>query len=137
LWDGLPSPSEPYGRPRKAVPRIWRPTQVAHHRGVQSMPDHLPTHWHDSAANRPPNSEGGLHAPPGLGFWRTAWWWFDFLILVNLARFRFIAILLVIGLVILKWDLLTAYYEKWTRPVSSKSASSDFEFFCPMHPTVF
>src|SRR2546422_9586228 len=86
--------------------------------------------------NREVNDEGGLHAPPRLHGWQKVWWWFDFLILVNLARFRFIAILLVIGLVILKWDLLTAYYEKWTRPTMPKGASSDFEFFCPMHPTV-
>jgi hypothetical protein len=70
--------------------------------------------------------EGGLRAPAHLGFWGKAWWWFDFLILVKLARLRFIAILIVIGLVIVKWDLLTAYYEKWTRPESSKAASSDF-----------
>ena len=82
------------------------------------------------------NDEGGLHAPPGLGFWRTAWWWFDFLILVKLARLRFIAILVVIGLVIVKWDLLAAYYEKWTRPGGLTTAVSDFEFYCPMHPTV-
>lgn len=82
------------------------------------------------------NDEGGLHAPPGLGFWRWLWWWFDFLILVKLARLRFIAILVVIGLVIVKWDLLTAYYEKWTRPAGSTVAVSDFEFYCPMHPTV-
>ncbi len=82
------------------------------------------------------NDEGGLHAPPGLSLWRWLWWWFDFLILVKLARLRFIAILVVIGLVTVKWDLLTAYYEKWTRPAGSTVAVSDFEFFCPMHPTV-
>ena len=84
-----------------------------------------------------PSSEGGLHAPPGLGFWGTAWWWFHFVILVNLARFRFIAILLVIGMVILMWDNIIARYDKWTRPAGQKSAaSSNTEYFCPMHPTV-
>src|SRR5207253_1291381 len=33
-----------------------------------------------------------------------------------LARLRFVAILGVIGLVIVKWDTLRAYYEKWSRP---------------------
>lgn len=82
------------------------------------------------------NDEGGLRPPPHFGFWRRLWWWFDFWILVKLARLRFIAILVVIGLVIMKWDLLTAYYDKWTRPANSKTASAEFEFYCPMHPTV-
>ena len=59
------------------------------------------------------DDEGGLRAPPGLSPWRKAWWWFDFIILVKLARLRFIAILAVIGLIITQWDLLVAYYEKW------------------------
>src|SRR5437588_11854140 len=100
------------------------------------MPDNDTSNRRQASGSISQPDEGGLHAPPGLGFWRTVWWWFDFLILVNLARLRFIAILLVIGLVILKWDWLTAYYEKWTRPASAKTASSDFEFYCPMHPTV-
>lgn len=85
----------------------------------------------------PPQDEGGLRAPPGLGFWGKAWWWFDFLILVKLARLRFIGILVVIGIVITQWDTLVAYYEKWTRPANSAAtAKSDTEYFCPMHPTV-
>ncbi|MBI2804490.1 MAG: efflux RND transporter periplasmic adaptor subunit [Planctomycetes bacterium] len=84
-----------------------------------------------------PLNEGGLRPPPGLGFWGRTWWWFHFLVLVKIARFRFIAILLVIGLVILKWDLFVAYYAKWTRPAAEQSAaSSDTEYFCPMHPAV-
>jgi membrane fusion protein, copper/silver efflux system len=81
--------------------------------------------------------EGGLRAPPGLGFGGKTWWWFHILILVNLARLRFVLILLAIGLVIVKWDWLTARYEKWTRSSAGETAvSSDFEYFCPMHPTV-
>jgi membrane fusion protein, copper/silver efflux system len=83
------------------------------------------------------DDEGGLRAPPELTGWRKAWWWFDFVVLVNLARLRFIAILLVIGVIIVKWDTLTAYYEKWTRPATTQAAvASDVEYFCPMHPTV-
>jgi multidrug efflux pump subunit AcrA (membrane-fusion protein) len=83
-------------------------------------------------------SEGGLHAPAHYGTLRKIWWWFDFLILVNLARLRFIAILAVIGAVILYWDTLTAYYERWTRPLRAESsaAASDTEYWCPMHPTI-
>lgn len=79
--------------------------------------------------------EGGLRAPPELTGWRKAWWWFDFIILVKLARLRFIAVLVVIGLVITQWDLLSAYYDKWLGPPKA-AAASDTEWFCPMHPTI-
>jgi Cu(I)/Ag(I) efflux system membrane fusion protein len=83
------------------------------------------------------HDEGGLHAPPGLSFWQRVWWWFDFLVLVNLARLRFVAILIVIGVVITQWDLLIAYYEKWTRPAATaEKGGSEYEWFCPMHPSV-
>lgn len=81
--------------------------------------------------------EGGLRAPPGLTYWGKVWWWFDFLILVKLARLRFIGILVAIGVVITQWDTLVAYYEKWTRPATvAPTAESGIEYFCPMHPTV-
>jgi Cu(I)/Ag(I) efflux system membrane fusion protein len=87
--------------------------------------------------DRRPDDEGGLRAPPGLTGWRKAWWWFDFIILVKLARLRFVGILALIGIIITQWDLLTAYYNKWTRPASAaEAAESDSEWFCPMHPAV-
>src|SRR5262245_47946225 len=70
-----------------------------------------------------PENEGGLRAPPGLSFWGKAWWWFHFLILVKLARLRFVAVLVLIGLVIVKWDTLTAYYQRWTRPDAEQAAA--------------
>lgn len=84
------------------------------------------------------NDEGGLRAPPGLSPLGKIWWWFHFAILVKLARLRFIAILVGIGAVIAYWDTLAAYYEKWTRPLFGQEvvASSDTEFWCPMHPTI-
>ena len=84
------------------------------------------------------DDEGGLRAPPGLTGWRKAWWWFDFLILVKLARLRFIGVLAVIGIVITQWDLLAAYYDKWTRPATAAAGPGgrDVEWFCPMHPSV-
>src|SRR5438105_6345613 len=89
-------------------------------------------------AELPPQDEGGLRPPPGLSFWQRVWWWFDFVILVKIARLRFVAILVVIGLLITQWDLLTAYYEKWTRPAggAAVAARGEYEWFCPMHPTV-
>src|SRR6476619_7101459 len=91
----------------------------------------------------PSDDEGGLRPPPGLSDWQRVWWWFDFLILVKIARLRFVAILVVIGLVITQWDLLSAYYEKWTRLAagSGQAGSGDprltgeFEWFCSMRPS--
>lgn len=81
--------------------------------------------------------EGGLRAPPEYGPLRKFWWWFHFVILVKLARLRFIGILVAIGLVIVYWDTLAAYYGKWTRAAGEEQvASSDSEWFCPMHPAV-
>ncbi len=84
------------------------------------------------------NDEGGLRAPPGLSPLRKVWWWFHFLVLVKLARLRFIAVLAIIGLAIAKWDLLSAWYDKWTRPLLGQetAVSSDSEYWCPMHSTI-
>jgi multidrug efflux pump subunit AcrA (membrane-fusion protein) len=69
--------------------------------------------------------------------WRKAWWWFDFIILVKLARLRFVAVLVAIGAGITQWDALVAHYEKWTRPAGEAAQmAGDSEWFCPMHPTV-
>ncbi|HVA49644.1 MAG TPA: efflux RND transporter periplasmic adaptor subunit [Pirellulales bacterium] len=94
----------------------------------------LPPPPHDEPE---PIDEGGLRAPPELTGWRKAWWWFDFIILVKLARLRFIGILAAIGIVITQWDTLVAYYDRYTRPAEAATvASSDVEWFCPMHPAV-
>ncbi len=85
----------------------------------------------------PPIDEGGLRAPPHLKGWRKAWWWFDFIILVKLARLRFVAVLVAIGAGITQWDMLVAHYEKLTRPVGDTAhVVGDVEWFCPMHPSV-
>lgn len=98
----------------------------------------LPDSHHAAVDEFRTDDEGGLRAPPGLTGWRKAWWWFDFLILVKLARLRFIGVLAVIGIVITQWDLLLAYYDKWTRPgmTDAAHAAGDVEWFCPMHPSV-
>src|SRR5262249_20849246 len=76
--------------------------------------------------------------PVEYGWLRRLWWWFDFLILVKIARLRFIAILVAVGGVIAYWDTLSAYYEKWTRPLLGQevAASPDSEYWCPMHPSI-
>ena len=98
-----------------------------------SHPHHRP---HIEALERD-EQEGGLSPPPGLSFWRRVWWWFDFLILVKLARLRFIAILVVIGVVITQWDTLVNYYERWTHSSHGDASTGGiYEWFCPMHPSV-
>src|SRR6516165_5554320 len=53
------------------------------------------------------------------------------------ARLRFVVILVAIGGVIAYWDTLKAYYERWTRPdLQEHAGSSEFEYFCPMHPQI-
>ena len=85
----------------------------------------------------PPIDEGGLRAPPHLKGWQKAWWWFDFIILVKLARLRFVAVLVAIGAGITQWDALVAHYEKWTRPAGEAArVAGNSEWFCPMHPSV-
>src|SRR5437660_7597377 len=88
------------------------------------------------APSPPPPNDGGLRAPPGLGPWGKFWWWLKFWLFVKTARLRFIAILVAVGLVIVKWDVLAAYYERWARPAGGQQATaSDTEFYCSMHPT--
>src|SRR5258708_13878807 len=90
---------------------------------------------HDASV--PVADEGGLRAPPDLTGWRKGWWWFDFIILVKLARLRFIAVLAAIGVVITQGDTLAAYYDRWTRPAdASPSGGGRFEGVCPRHPPV-
>jgi membrane fusion protein, copper/silver efflux system len=53
------------------------------------------------------------------------------------ARLRFFVLLAAIGGVILYWDALKGYYEKWTRPATAQAvADADSEYWCPMHPTI-
>jgi Cu(I)/Ag(I) efflux system membrane fusion protein len=52
------------------------------------------------------------------------------------ARLRFVAILAAIGLVIGNWTLLTAYWERWTRPSTDSAIAKGEEYYCPMHPQI-
>ncbi len=54
------------------------------------------------------------------------------------ARLRFFVLLAAVGGVILYWDRINSWYEKWTRPFAAaqETADADSEFWCPMHPTV-
>ncbi|HJT75895.1 MAG TPA: heavy metal-binding domain-containing protein, partial [Gemmataceae bacterium] len=92
----------------------------------------------DSGQDEDRFSEGGLRAPAHYGRLRKIWWWFDFLVLVKLARLRFLAILALVGATIMYWDTLMAHYERWTRPLGGQAAvaSADTEYWCPMHPTI-
>jgi len=61
--------------------------------------------------------------------------WLRLLILVPLARLRFLIILGAIAFVLMKWDYLSAKYEQMTYTHQSE-ASGDHEYFCPMHPSI-
>ena len=68
----------------------------------------------------------------------TIWWKFWQVLKVVQARLRFVVILFAVGALIGFWDTINNYYEKWTRPLhgSEEPATSDVEFFCPMHPYI-
>jgi membrane fusion protein, copper/silver efflux system len=88
-----------------------------------------------AAAN--PDQGAGLHAPKELVGLSKVWWWLRFVLIVQLARLRFIAILAAIGFVIVEWEEMTARFDKWTRSTNTaEAANKDLEYYCPMHPTV-
>lgn len=76
----------------------------------------------------------GPSTPPAHGFWWKVWQ----VAKVAQARLRFFGILAVIGLVVGYWDTLSAWYEKWSRPLQGQeeTADPDTEYFCPMHPFI-
>src|SRR5262245_47727117 len=71
-------------------------------------------------------SAAPLGPPPQSSFRHKAWQVFQ----VVQARLRFIALLVVLGLVLGSWGTLTNYWEKWTRSGAARAAaSSDVEYF--------
>jgi Cu(I)/Ag(I) efflux system membrane fusion protein len=52
-------------------------------------------------------------------------------------RLRFIFIFVAIGLVSWQWELIMNTVDHWTRPKKAQDmVQSEFEWFCPMHPTI-
>jgi Cu(I)/Ag(I) efflux system membrane fusion protein len=67
----------------------------------------------------------------------TRWQRFRLVVKVVELRLRFVALMAVTGLVFAYWETIWNYYEKWTRPPGEQlAASHEFEYFCPMHPSV-
>jgi Cu(I)/Ag(I) efflux system membrane fusion protein len=66
----------------------------------------------------------------------TRWERIKLIIKVAQVRLRFIAVLVVTGLVIGYWDTLENYRERWFRTPPRSAVAHDAEFFCPMHPSV-
>lgn len=54
---------------------------------------------------------------------------------VVLARFRFVAVFVVAGLIVGYWDTIRNYWDRWTRP-EAVMVDSDTEYYCAMHPNV-
>lgn len=53
------------------------------------------------------------------------------------VRLRFILVFVVIGLIVGNWDFITNVVGKLTRPSkASDLVSGEFEWYCPMHPSV-
>jgi membrane fusion protein, copper/silver efflux system len=86
----------------------------------------------DPISPTPPPSDPAV--PENHGFWHNAWQ-----VLKTLqARLRFFFLLAIIGIVVGSWTTISAYWEKWTRPLlgQEQEAESDVEYFCPMHPYI-
>ncbi len=79
-------------------------------------------------------SQGNTNPQPEHRFWHNFWQ----VLKTIQARLRFFVILAAVGGTIMYWDVLKAHYDKWTRPLfgAEEAASADFEYWCPMHPTV-
>src|SRR5262249_561788 len=91
------------------------------------------SHLKDSSGNR---HEVVLDSvpPPKRSFAHNVWQ----VLKTIQARLRFIVILAAVGGVLMYWDTLKVRYGKGTRPLLGEAAgaSSDTEFWCPMHPTI-
>ncbi len=105
----------------------------------QAPGDGLPSNGDDRVSTSSPDNSNSAseqvtaaRKPSGEPH-RWLWW-----LRVPLARLRFVAILTVLGLVMVYWDTLAAYYAKWTRPAATEAdtPSGDYEWYCPMHPNV-
>jgi len=76
------------------------------------------------------------------GFWKRLWFWIKFLEI----RLRFVALLVITGIVVGYWENIQNHYERWQRERAGVAEHVDHnstvsgpmaeEFFCPMHPFV-
>ena len=56
---------------------------------------------------------------------------------VLFVRLRFVLVFVVVGLLVGNWDRLMNVVDRLTRPATpSAAATGEFEWFCPMHPSV-
>jgi Cu(I)/Ag(I) efflux system membrane fusion protein len=53
------------------------------------------------------------------------------------VRLRFVALMVIIGLVAGNWENIMNHYDRWRRPAGSDMvASTNIEYYCPMHPSI-
>ncbi len=57
---------------------------------------------------------------------------------VILVRLRFLFVFVAIGAIVANWDRIMSLTDRWMRPAKTAeiAASSDTEWYCPMHPSV-
>ncbi|MBI3098988.1 MAG: efflux RND transporter periplasmic adaptor subunit [Planctomycetes bacterium] len=56
---------------------------------------------------------------------------------ILMVRLRFIFVFIVVGLIVGNWGYIMNTMDRWTRPEKGADlVESEFEWFCPMHPSV-
>jgi Cu(I)/Ag(I) efflux system membrane fusion protein len=108
-----------------------------HFFGAISMPELARERTNMSNEGFPiPNGIDPAAAPEAPSPELTRWQKFRLVVKVVELRLRFVALMAATGLVFAYWDTLWNYYDKYTRPQGEQLvAASEFEFFCPMHPS--
>lgn len=73
-------------------------------------------------------------APAKKSLGRKIW---TFVQIMN-VRLRFIMLMVLIGLVVGNWEIITNHYDRWQRPGTALDAvaHADTEYYCPMHPHI-
>jgi len=51
-------------------------------------------------------------------------------------RLRFLMVFLVVGLIVGNWAYMNNVVDRWTRGAGADKVSGEFEYYCPMHPSI-
>lgn len=55
---------------------------------------------------------------------------------VLFVRLRFIFVFVAVAVVVGNWNWIMNVVDKFTRPAKTDAGQSEYEWYCPMHPSV-